>query len=120
MSEVEDISKTELWLVETTLKERYGDNPPEIELGDAEIRLYPSDRELTACPLVHWQHNKCHFVIFKIGDNRYRAQFFYRSYQQYGTGVNQYDDLTECLVSLLQVQADHQAQESGDIKKKRR
>jgi hypothetical protein len=118
MSEVEDISKTEMWLIETTLKERYDkDNPPAIELGDAEIRLYPSDRELTACPLVHWQFEGCHFVVFKTGDNRYRAQFFYRSY---GTGVREYNDLSECLVSLLQVQADHQAQESGDIKKTRR
>ncbi len=119
MSEVADISKTEQWLIETTLKERYGVPIPSIDLGDAEIRLYPSDRELTPCPLVHWEVKGCHFVIFKTGDNRYRSQFFYRSYQQFGTGVHEYDDLSECLVSLLQVQADHQAQEQGDIKKKR-
>jgi hypothetical protein len=29
----------------------------------------------------------------------------------YGTGVEEYDDLSECMVSLLQVQADHHARE---------
>jgi len=46
---------------------------------------------------------------------RYRCQFFYRGYQQYGTGVHEYDDLSECMVSLLQAQADHEARERGDI-----
>jgi hypothetical protein len=27
----------------------------------------------------------------------------------YGTGVEEYDDLSECVVTLLQVQADHAA-----------
>jgi hypothetical protein len=27
----------------------------------------------------------------------------------YGTGVEEYDDLSECAVTLLQVQADHKA-----------
>jgi len=29
--------------------------------------------------------------------------------------VREYDDLTECLVSLLQAQADHFAKERGDL-----
>jgi hypothetical protein len=33
----------------------------------------------------------------------------------YGTGIEEYDDLSECVVSLLQVQADHRARErSGE------
>jgi hypothetical protein len=34
--------------------------------------------------------------------------------------VHEYDDLTECAVSLLQAQADHTARERGDIDDKKR
>ena len=115
MNEIPDITDTERWIIETTLKERYADNVPELQLADAEIRLSPADRELTTCPVFFWEADDCHFVIFKTGDRRYRCQFFYRGYQQYGTGVHEYDDLTECAVSLLQTQADHAARERGDL-----
>jgi hypothetical protein len=120
MAEIPDITESERWIIETTLRERYG-QAIEIQLADAEIRLNPSDRELTSCPVVHWEDDEgCNFVIFKTGDRNYRCQFFYRGYQQFGTGVHEYDDLSECMVSLLQVQADHAAQERGDIRSKRR
>jgi len=115
MAEIPDISETEKWVVQTTLRERYGDDVP-LQLADAEIRLHASDRELSSCPVVYWERQGCHFVIFKTGERRYRSQFFYRGFQQYGTGVHEYDDLSECIVSLLQVQADYEARERGDIK----
>ncbi|HFE48719.1 MAG TPA: hypothetical protein ENJ21_05325 [Chromatiaceae bacterium] len=114
MPEIPDISETEKWVIENTLKERYGQDVP-IELADSEIRLNPSDRELSSCPVVYWNADDCNFIIFKTGDRRYRCQFFYRSYQQFSTGVHEYDDLTECIVSLLQAQADHTAKERGDL-----
>ena len=115
MAEIPDITDSEQWIIRTTLRERYG-RDMEIQFADSEIRLMPSDRELTACPVIYWQDDEeCHFVIFKTGDRNYRAQFFYRPYQQYGTGVREYDDLSECVVSLLQVQADHHAKEHNQI-----
>jgi len=118
MAEIPDISDTERWILETTLKERYG-HEPKLRLADAEIRLSPSDRELTHCPVVFWYDGQgCNFVVFKTGSRSYRCQFFYRGYQQYGTGVQEYDDLSECVVSLLQAQADHAAAERGDIESK--
>lgn len=120
MVEIADITDSELWIVKTTLKERYGQDL-EIQFADAEIRLHPSDRELTSCPVLVWRDDEgCNFVIFKTGDRRYRCQFFYRVHQQLGTGVEEYDDLSECVVSLLQAQADHVAQERGDLPKPRR
>lgn len=119
MATIADITDTELWILDTTLKERYG-KPMELQLGDSEIRLHPSDRELTQVPVVVWQADDCNFIIFKTGDRQYRGQFFYRLYQQYGTGVHEYDDLTECVVSLLQTQADYDAKERGDLPAKRR
>ncbi|PVV09436.1 MAG: hypothetical protein B6D77_10065 [gamma proteobacterium symbiont of Ctena orbiculata] len=114
MPEIPDITDSEHWIVETTLTERYG-GKIETQLADAEIRLMPSDRELSSCPVIHWNQEGCNFIIFKTGSRNYRCQFFYRGYQQYGTGVDEYDDLTECIVSLLQAQADHAAKERGDI-----
>jgi len=119
MAAIPDITETELWLIDTTLRERYG-RKMAVEWGDAEIRLSPADRELTPCPICHWQVDECHFVVFKTGDRSYRCQFFYRLYQQYGTGRQEYDDLAECLVDLLQVQADYDARERGVIPPKRR
>ncbi|HIP52582.1 MAG TPA: hypothetical protein EYH03_01040 [Chromatiales bacterium] len=114
MSIIPDIKESELWIIKTTLRERYG-RDVDIEIADAEVRLSPADRELSQCPLVFWKVDNCNFVVMKTGDRKYRCQFFYRGYQQYGTGIHEYDDLTECVVSLLQVQADHEAKERGDI-----
>lgn len=114
MAEIPDISETELWIINTTLQERYG-RLMDIELADAEIRLSPADRELSNCPVVYWQSDGCNFVVFKSGDRKYRCQFFFRNYQQYGTGRHEYDELSECIVDLLQTQADYTAKEKGDI-----
>ena len=114
MSAIPDITQSEEWIIDTTLKERYG-REVERQYGDAEIRLSPSDRELTSCPVVYWQEDGCNFVIFKTGERLYRCQFFYKPYRQFSTGIREYDDLTECVVSLLQVQADQTAEERGDL-----
>ena len=114
MADIPDITETEEWILQNTLKERYG-KAVETSYADAEIRLQPSDRELSSCPVIYWQADNCNFVIFKTGERKYRCQFFYRGYQQYGTGVREYDNLGDCAVSLLQVQADHQVQETGKI-----
>lgn len=115
MAQIPDITETEQWVVKTTLRERYGKDR-EIQLADAEIRLHPSDRELTNCPLIVWQSDDgCTFVIFKTGERSYRGQFFYKPYKQMGTGIDEHDDLTECAVSMLQVQADYVAEQRGDL-----
>ena len=114
MTDIADFTESEKWILNNTLKERFNTDVP-TEYGDAEIRLSPSDRVLTPCPIIFWAVENCNYIIFKTGDRRYRCQFFFRSYQQYGTGVHEYDDLTECIVSLLQTQADYTASERGDI-----
>jgi hypothetical protein len=51
-------------------------------------------------------------IISKTGEDRYRSQFFYRLHQMFSTGIEEYDDITECVVTLLQVQADQAALEA--------
>ena len=108
MSQTADFTDSEMWIIKTTLEERYSE-PVEPALADTEVRLKPYSSELTECPLAYWEHRGCHFVVIKTGDQRYRCQFYYRVHQMFGTGIEQYDDLSECMVTLLQVQADHAA-----------
>ncbi len=106
MAKIPDFTENEVWTIQTTLNERFNEEK-ELQLAESEIRLSTTDRELNVCPAIYWEHGKCHFIIFKTGDSRYRCQFFYRVHQQYGTTINEFDDLSECTVILLQTQADH-------------
>lgn len=108
MSEIAELAEGELWIIRTTLEERYG-KVIELSLADTELRLSPHSTELALCPTAYWEHEDCHFVICKAGDKSYRCQFFYRNHEMYGTGIEEFDDLSECTVTLLQVQADHAA-----------
>lgn len=113
MSSIKDFTESELWLVRTTLEERYG-QAPDIQLADIELRLNPYGTELTDCPAAFWSHEDCNFIVGKTGEPRYRCQFYYRVHQMYGTGVEEYDDLSECVVTLLQVQADYVGNQAAE------
>lgn len=108
MTSIPDFNKNELWVVHDTLKQRYGE-PVEPEQAETEMRLDSHSTALAVCPALYWQHNDCNFLVVKTAEDQYRCQFFYRVHQQYGTGVEIYTDLSECIVSLLQVQADNEA-----------
>jgi len=108
MSAIEDFTDSELWILRTTLEERYGEKI-EPQLADTELRLNPYATELTVCPAAYWEHDGCHFIVCKTGAPRYRSQFYYRVHEMYGTGIEEFDDLSECVVTLLQVQADYVA-----------
>ena len=54
-------------------------------------------------------------VIFKSSERKCRCQFFDKPYKQMDTGVPQYNELAECTVALLQAQADHVAEQRGDL-----
>lgn len=108
MSSIPDITEAEQWSVQSTLKERWANREIELQLADVEIRMYPDDRELTQCPALFWQVDDASFVIIKTDEKNYRCQFYYRGYQQYGTGKNEFDDIVDCIVTMLQVHADRE------------
>jgi hypothetical protein len=112
---VPDITSTELWVVETTVKERFGAGVIEVQMADSDLRLDPADRETTSCPTLYWTDGTAHFVIFKVGDGLYRSQFFYSKREQYGTGRREYDDLAECVLLLLKMEADHRSKRDAQI-----
>jgi len=112
MSKVSDFTDSEQQLVTRTLSERYGKEVP-IEIGEAEIALDPESDDLTLCPIIYWEERGAHFVVFKIGEGRFTAQFFYSEATQYGTGKEMFDNLGDCVVTVLQVQSDHERMMKG-------
>jgi hypothetical protein len=111
MSKIIDFEQHDIDMVRQTLHERYG-KPVEVQLADTELRLDPGDRELTECPALYWEQDDCHFVVSKIGAEKFHCQFYYKGTEQFGTSIREYDDLLNCIVTLLRLQADHQL---GDI-----
>ena len=108
MSTIPDFDDTERRVVETTIKERCR-HVVEVHSADADIRLNSGDHEFTEVPVLYWEARGCQFVIFKVADHRYRNQYFYTDKDLFGTGREEYDDIGECVATLLQVQADHEA-----------
>ena len=111
MSNIPDFNDADRWVVETALKERYG-KIVKVEPADSEIKLDPASPEITVCPTFFWEQNGVEFVIFKVGADVYRSQFFYSAVEQFGTGRD-FDDLAECVTTTLKLQADHEKDRAG-------
>jgi hypothetical protein len=111
MSSVPDIKEAEQWAVETTLNERRPDRHIELQLADVEIVLYPPDRELTVCPDVFRKVGSTSLVNINVADRTDRSQIYYRGFQQYGTSRIDYDDITNRVVTMLQVRTDSEARD---------
>jgi hypothetical protein len=109
MTSVPDFTGAERWVVESTLKERYG-APPAVEAGEAELQLDPASEALTPCPALYWQAQGAGFALFKLGTCRYRGMFFYCVHDQYDLGDREYDEIAECVSVLVKLQEEHAAQ----------
>ncbi len=111
MMAISDFTDADRWVVETALRERYG-KIVKVEPADSDIRLDPAAPEVTVCPTLYWEQNGVEFAIVKIGDGRYRSQFCYSLLEPFGTGRD-FDDLAECVVTTLRLQADHEKDRAG-------
>ena len=94
---------SDLSLAHATLKERFGFDV-DVQEAETEVRLSSGDRELAQCPAIFWQVEKCSFVVAKTGPAAYRAMFFYSIKDRFGTSKEEYDNLGDCLITLLKVQ----------------
>ena len=97
----------EQWVVRTTAEERWGKEAVELHEAEVEVRLGPEDMGEVSCPALFWKVQQCHYVVIKTGESRYRCRFFYSDLQQMTPDVTEYEELAECMVQLLQVQADY-------------
>jgi len=108
MISIPDFTDTELSVARSAINERYGKTVA-IDLADSELRLDRESTALTLCPTIFWTERTTSFVVFKVGESRYRCQFFYSAHEQYGTGRDEYEDIGKCVTHVLQLQADHEA-----------
>lgn len=113
---IPDFSAYEKTIIQQTVDERWGKGKVSVEEVEVELRLYKDDRNVTLCPAIYWQHEDCNFIIAKVferpstDERRYRSQFFYSAKDQYGTGIEEYTDLGDCVLYLLRLQADHESE----------
>lgn len=110
MAKVPDLTDLEKNIIQQTIDERWGKGKVTAEEVEVEIRVYPDDRELTDCPAMYWSHDDCNFVLAKTGESRYRSQFFYTVKDRFGTGIDEYTELADCVLYLLRLQADHESE----------
>ncbi len=108
---IPDFSDAEREQVSSLLRQRYGKTIA-LEPADSELQL-EADAALTSCPTLYWSERGAHFVVCKAAQDRYRCQFFYSDSEQYGTGRLEYDDLCECVLTLLRVQSDHERERAN-------
>lgn len=109
---VSDFTEGERELVADLLQQRYSKRVLP-ELADSELKLDPASDDMTLCPTLYWTERGANFVLCKVAPGRYRCQFFYADADQYGTGHDDYTDLQRCVLTLLRVQADQEAQSAG-------
>lgn len=109
MSITLDFTEDEIKIVSDILSERYG-AAKTLQQADVELRLSRDDSELTERPALYWEDSDCHFLIAKLGPFQYHNQFFYRSDEQFNTGPDNYNDILDCVATLLKLQAKHQSE----------
>ena len=106
-------SESDLSLAHACLKERFG-HDIEVQEVETEVRLSLGDRELALCPALYWKEDGCAFVLSKTGPAAYRAMFFYSVKDRFGTGQEEYDNLGDCLITLLKVQEEAHARRAAE------
>ena len=111
---IPDFTDTESRLVNQTLLERYNRLVP-LQSVEVEMLLDPADKAPTPCPAFYWTEMGAEFIVAKVGDQRFRCQFFYSENEIFGTGRETYDNPGDCVITLLRVQADHHATRSGAL-----
>jgi len=104
---ISDFSKETHDYVAGLLEQRY-EHAVELQLADIEVQLNPLEEKLTLCPALFWAERNANFVVYKVGEKAFRTQFFYSPDEQFGTGIDEFDDLEKCVNTVLQVQADQE------------
>ncbi len=111
---IPDFTDNEFQLVNQILLERYNRIVP-LQAVEVELLLCPDDRQPTPCPALYWSEMGAEFIVAKSGDQRFRCQFFYSPSEIFGTGRDIYDNLGDCVITLLRLQADHHGTRSGSL-----
>lgn len=107
-----DFSLFEKNIVKNLINERW--SGVDVELADVEVSRTSSGKSLPYPALV-WEASKCTFVVIKVDESAYKCIFYYLGTQRFDTGVNEYDDLNDCILSIMKVQANFLLTKNHDI-----
>jgi len=113
VSDIPEFTADELATIREMLVQRYR-KEVEIHLADSEVCLDADAGDAVSCPTVYWHQRGANFVVVKTGAANFRTQFFYTPHEQFGTGIDEYHRLDECVAAALQTQADHERDRGGD------
>jgi len=111
---ISEFTDSEWQLANQILLERYSRLVP-LQTVEVELQLDPAAAQPTACPALYWNELGAEFIVAKVGDQRFRCQFFYSADEQFGTGKDVYDNLGDCMTTLLRLQADHQSTRAAGL-----
>lgn len=111
---IPDFTDTEFQLANQILLERYGKIVP-LQRVDVDLQLRPEPEPPSPCPALYWSALGAEFIVAKTADQRYRCQFFYSANEMFGTGRDVYDNLGDCMTTLLRLQADHHSTRTGGL-----
>jgi hypothetical protein len=129
---IPDFTDSEIDIIRQLLTQRY-QKDVDLHLADSEITLHlnnngpnhsgpdssepensrPDSAEAVSCPTVFWHERGANFVVVKAAMFSYRTQFFYTPLEQFGTGIDEYSDLEQCIAAVLQTQSDHKREREG-------
>jgi hypothetical protein len=101
-------------LVRALLQQRYA-TPVALEPIEADIGAEAEGMAPSSYPGLYWSGRDAHFVVIKTAPDRYRGQFFYASDEMFGPGQRDFDELDDCVLTLLRLQADHERQQCAGL-----
>lgn len=107
MTDIEDFTNQEQLSIRATLAKRWRKREVEVQIVDVDVRLDDLDENSISCPAFYWEYAEYHFLVMKTGVNKYRPQFFYQDTEEVAAETLEFDDVSECTMALLQLQANH-------------
>jgi hypothetical protein len=107
MSDVADFTNSEQKAVVATLEKRWKNGEVAIQMVDVDVSSADSLLGNLECPAFYWEFGDYHFLLMKTDVNEYRPQFFYQDTEEVGVETLEFDDIAECAMALLQLQANH-------------
>ncbi len=99
-----DYTDNELRVIHETLKKRFA-NEIEIHLADCEIKPDASTKQVEDRPAVYWHANHCNFIVVKLNSSQFQGRYFYTAEDDSGEGLQQYTNIENCVIALLDSQA---------------
>ncbi len=107
MSDIPSFTVLEHKAVQATLAKRWAKGEIDLQIVEVDARDADSKEEAITCPAYYWEYGDYYLLILKTGVNSYRPQFFYQQGEEAGVEKMSFDDIAECTMALLQLQANH-------------